>query len=561
MQDLRQQKGIRPEDEVGDSLNQIPLESSGSPNEDFQVGKDVRLNGSILTIESILGRGGEGISYKAKSDDGKYKTLKVVGLGPHAFDDNVAKKINGRMMRVNKALGQETRVFTLEDGQNFAVLSDCIAGDNLENILTQRNATLPESEAKGFMRQILQNYLVPLNDEGIIHRDIKPTNIIEETTEKGKAYHLIDFGIAREQGSLSLTTMGINAATIGYSKIPGTNDCRDDLFSLAKTAYFLLRGRGPSPEGSLTDRADEFDSLAISPDFKKILKKMVLFKEDKKIFARQKGYASPEEVLKDLEKLNEDSMDEIDPKFSGKISTYREKAKFPLELQREINGLVGLFSEEYNGSVNERNPLSDDFKKELDLLLKRIGYEREEKFMRYKRKLKDSKKIECLICNSSGEKYFKYFVAKDNSDLEKRLNTSYKDKNIYEKISNDWVTFFGAIVSGIATGTTIGYNLGQNPEAKIKSALVGGGIAFFPSLAVGLIGAVNYEEGNIRKNSSPALTFIPFIGWPHGIGLATEKIVNYVGKKMHERKTKSLYASDKSSLEKALKPAKYFVYD
>ncbi|MBS3094496.1 hypothetical protein J4474_02425 [Candidatus Pacearchaeota archaeon] len=95
-------------------------------------------------------------------------------------------------------------------------------------------------------------------------------------------------------------------------------------------------------------------------------------------------------------------MDEIDPKFSGKISTYREKAKFPLELQREINGLVGLFSEEYNGSVNERNPLSDDFKKELDLLLKRIGYEREEKFMRYKRKLKDSKKIECLICNSSG---------------------------------------------------------------------------------------------------------------------------------------------------------------
>ncbi len=135
-------------------------------------------------------------------------------------------------------------------GQGQYLIMDYVEGKSLAALLAERGRPLDEAEVLPWIRQVADalEYL-HTSTPPIIHRDIKPDNII--ITDKGRAM-LVDFGISKIYEANKGTTIGAKAVTPGFSPpeqygAGGTN-VRSDVYALGATLYTLLTGQVP-PEG------------------------------------------------------------------------------------------------------------------------------------------------------------------------------------------------------------------------------------------------------------------------------------------------------------------------
>jgi serine/threonine protein kinase len=133
-----------------------------------------------------------------------------------------------------------------EQGQYLVM--DYVEGQDLQEMLLQRNGPLPEAQVVGWIEQICSalEYLHAQNPP-VVHRDIKPANI--KITPQSKAM-LVDFGIAKASEAGHATTIGAKAVTPGYSPIEqygmgGHTGPRTDIYALGATMYALLTGQPP----------------------------------------------------------------------------------------------------------------------------------------------------------------------------------------------------------------------------------------------------------------------------------------------------------------------------
>jgi serine/threonine protein kinase len=135
--------------------------------------------------------------------------------------------------------------FIEPNGQQYLVM-EFVEGTDLHTLVQQRGA-LYEAQVLQWVNQILDalEYLHTQNPP-IIHRDIKPQNIL--ITPQGKAM-LVDFGIAKVYIPGQPTTMGARAVSPGYSPPEqygqGTTDARSDIYALGATLYFALTAVEP----------------------------------------------------------------------------------------------------------------------------------------------------------------------------------------------------------------------------------------------------------------------------------------------------------------------------
>lgn len=133
------------------------------------------------------------------------------------------------------------------DGTSQYLVMDFVDGQDLQEMLDDRNGSLPEDQVLPWIRQICDALTYMHSQKPpVIHRDIKPGNI--KITSSGQAV-LVDFGIAKVFDPKSKTTLGAQAVTPGFSPYEqygkGATDARSDIYALGATLYTLLTAQEP----------------------------------------------------------------------------------------------------------------------------------------------------------------------------------------------------------------------------------------------------------------------------------------------------------------------------
>ena len=212
-------------------------------------------------LKRHLGSGGMGEVYLAEHVLLK-QPFAVKLLSPDRVSD---PKILQRFEREVQAMARLEHWNTVEiydyghgvDGSFYYVM-EYLPGLTLEQLVTQFGP-LPPGRAVHFLRQICRA-LQEAHDMGLMHRDIKPGNIIVcERAGIHDVAKLLDFGLVKHVGLADpqLTMEGTVAGTPAYmspEQATGSEhaDARTDIYSLGAVAYFLLTGRPPFTNRSAT---------------------------------------------------------------------------------------------------------------------------------------------------------------------------------------------------------------------------------------------------------------------------------------------------------------------
>jgi ABC-type transport system substrate-binding protein len=213
---------------------------------------DVRA-GTIIAgfrVESLLGEGAMGTVYLAEeTTSGRRVALKL--LTPDLAND---ERFRARFLRETElaaSLDDPHVVPTLAAGEEDGTLYLAMAhvdGSDLRKLLRNEGRFEPE-RAIDLIGQVA-SALDSANRAGLVHRDVKPANILVENTDEGERAYVCDFGLARHVTSVSsLTSDRGFVGTIDY--VPpeqvegGTVDGRADVYSLGCVLFECLSGERP----------------------------------------------------------------------------------------------------------------------------------------------------------------------------------------------------------------------------------------------------------------------------------------------------------------------------
>ncbi len=199
-------------------------------------------------VLEVVGCGGMGMVLKALDPElNRFVAIKVL-LTPRLAGQVAARKRFAREARAAAAVSHEhvVPIFAVEESRGLPYLvMPLIAGTSLQARI-DRDGTLGVAEILRIGSQAAAG-LAAAHAQGIIHRDVKPSNILlENGVERVK---LTDFGLACSLDDASLTETGILAGTPQYMSPEQARgepiDHRTDLFSLGSVLYAMCVGRPP----------------------------------------------------------------------------------------------------------------------------------------------------------------------------------------------------------------------------------------------------------------------------------------------------------------------------
>ncbi len=197
-------------------------------------------------IINKLGEGGFGAVYLANNTRLKKRVALKVLHPQVASDDMLAAYFEREAMALARLEHTNiVRVFDYDqiDGVSFIVM-EYIDGTALDRLLSN-GRTFTLDEIVSIFRQLL-SALGYAHENGVIHRDVKPSNIM--LTGSGEV-KITDFGIAKVVGAAKLTRTGTGAGSLLYmspEQIKGVGiDNRSDLYSVGVTLYQVVAGKTP----------------------------------------------------------------------------------------------------------------------------------------------------------------------------------------------------------------------------------------------------------------------------------------------------------------------------
>ena len=201
-------------------------------------------------IDAVIGKGGMGTVYRAtRLLIGDEVAIKVLHIGQ---DDPQAAERFRREAQAAARLKHPNAVsiydFGVSDGLQYLVM-DLVEGKSLRNV-TREQGPLSLSLVSEVATQVCAA-LDEAHRHHIVHRDIKPDNIVLNATATGVRVKVLDFGIAklRDDSASSLTQTGNVMGTPHYMSpeqcLGEDLDSRADIYSLGIVVYEMLCGRVP----------------------------------------------------------------------------------------------------------------------------------------------------------------------------------------------------------------------------------------------------------------------------------------------------------------------------
>jgi hypothetical protein len=211
--------------------------------------RDRLLSGRYRLIEQI-GRGGMGTVWWAHDEfENREVAVKEVHLPPsldHREQMNLVRRTNREAMAAGRLRHPGLIAMydvVIEDSRPWLIM-EYVAARSLEDVFADDGPISPLRVAQ-IGRQLLAA-LCAAHDAGIVHRDVKPSNVLLETS--GRVV-LTDFGIATYEGATTLTQSGTFMGSPAYVAPEVARGERatpaSDLWSLGATLYAAVEGRPP----------------------------------------------------------------------------------------------------------------------------------------------------------------------------------------------------------------------------------------------------------------------------------------------------------------------------
>jgi len=312
-------------------------------------------------VESLLAREGEKEMTPASLEGqtlGKYRVLEPLGRGGmarvyRAYHPQLERYVAIKVLRSDLVDDEEflvrfrrearavaglrhpnvVQVFDFDvQGDLTYMVMELLEGDTLRRRLNDyrvRGEKMPPGEVVRVLLDVLDG-LAYAHSEGMIHRDIKPGNVL--LTRRGQAV-LGDFGIAQIVGGTRHTASGALMGTLSYMApeqgLEGHSDVRSDIYSLGIILYEMLLQRPPfeadTPLAVLMKHVNDPLPLprAIDPDIPEPFERIVL-----KALAKDPDdrYQSAEEMARALRKAAEEAGVELPARISLPLSFTTDEA-------------------------------------------------------------------------------------------------------------------------------------------------------------------------------------------------------------------------------------------
>jgi tetratricopeptide (TPR) repeat protein/predicted Ser/Thr protein kinase len=225
------------------SFTQAPPAAPAATPAVIEVGSVV---GNRFEILQLLGEGGMGAVYKAHDRElEKDVALKLI-RAELARNPEILQRFKHEIILARQITHRNViRIFDIGQAEGHKYITmEYLDGRDLRSVLREKGKLPPEEAAK-IVLQICRA-LEAAHCEGVIHRDLKPQNIMLDAS--GRAY-VMDFGIARSAYLPGMTQTGALVGTPEYmspEQAKGEKlDERSDLFSLGVILYELLVGTSP----------------------------------------------------------------------------------------------------------------------------------------------------------------------------------------------------------------------------------------------------------------------------------------------------------------------------
>lgn len=272
-------------------------------------------------------------NYVGKRLDGRYEIIEIIGVGGMAVVYKAYDNIDNRIVAIKilkneyienaefrRRFKNESKAIAVLSHPNIVKVFDVSYGDLIQYIVMEyvdgitlkeyieQQGVIDPREAIYFITQILRA-LQHAHDKGIVHRDIKPQNImlISDGTIK-----VTDFGIARMSRSETKTMTGEAIGSVHYispEQVKGSvTDARTDIYSVGVVLYEMLTGKLPFESDNTAQvilmqiQADPVMPHKINPEIAVGLEQIILRAMQKN---QNDRYQSASEMLMDIEKFKQ----------------------------------------------------------------------------------------------------------------------------------------------------------------------------------------------------------------------------------------------------------------
>ncbi|MFE7269123.1 serine/threonine-protein kinase [Streptomyces sp. NPDC057623] len=231
-------------------------ERAGTSRQDTRQDDRERLLAGRYRLGGVLGRGGMGTVWRAV-DETLGRTVAVKELRfPSNIDEEEKRRLITRTLREAKAIARirnnsAVTVFdVVEEDDRPWIVMELVEGKSLAEVIREDGLLEPKRAAEVGLAVL--DVLRSAHREGILHRDVKPSNVLlESDTER---VVLTDFGIAQVEGDPSITSTGMLVGAPSYISPERARGHKPgpaaDLWSLGGLLYASVEGVPPYDKGS-----------------------------------------------------------------------------------------------------------------------------------------------------------------------------------------------------------------------------------------------------------------------------------------------------------------------